>query len=81
MAGYAIAGSWHGTLWFARTDSKGNLDFIQTYCSIQILERYSYRFQWQQMAAISSLDMISMKVKRLHWIVWVVKADTQGNAQ
>jgi hypothetical protein len=79
--GYAIAGSWYGTLWFAKTDSNGNLDFNQTYGSIS---NFGALFSSISKTTDGGYALAGFDVderKEAAWTAWVVKIDAQGNVQ
>jgi hypothetical protein len=79
--GYAIAGSWYGTLWFAKTDSNGNLDFNQTYGSIS---NFGALFSSISKTTDGGYALAGFDVderKEAAWTGWVVKTDAQGNVQ
>jgi hypothetical protein len=79
--GYAIAGSWHGTLWFSKTDSNGNLNFNQTYSSISNFGAIFSSISKTTDGGYALAGFDNDDRKEVALTAWVVKTDTQGNTQ
>ena len=80
--GYAIAGSWYGSFWFAKTDANGNVNFNKTY---NLISSGGGAFTSLSKTTdggyiLSGFDYDPTQ-QTAYYSAWIVKTDSQGNVE
>jgi hypothetical protein len=79
--GFAIAGSWGGTFWFAKSDAAGNLDFNLTYNSILDFEGGFNSISNTTDGGYILAGTDYNPTQQTSYSAWIVKTDSNGNIQ